>query len=66
MKLKTVDKNESYIYFGFLFGMLGLIINATYIDVFDASKVGYTFWFFMGAFAVIADMKEKGNSKVKK
>ena len=66
MKIKTVDKNESYIYFGFLFGMLGLIINATYIDVFDASKVGYTFWLFMGAFAVIADMKEKGNSKVKK
>ncbi len=62
-KIKTVDKDEAYIYFGFLFGMLGLIINATYIDVFDASKVAYTFWFFMGAFAVIADMKEKNYEK---
>ena len=65
MKIKSVDKKESYLYFGFLFGMLGLIINATYIDVFDASKVAYTFWFFVGAFAVLADIKEKNKSKIK-
>lgn len=33
---------------GFLGSILGLLINATYIDVFAASKVAYTFWTFAG------------------
>ncbi len=33
---------------GFMCGAIGLLINATYIDVFAASKVAYTFWFFAG------------------
>ena len=33
---------------GFTGGAIGLLINATYIDVFAASKVAYSFWFFAG------------------
>lgn len=33
---------------GFVCGGIGLLINATYIDVFAASKVAYTFWFIAG------------------
>lgn len=33
---------------GILFGFFGLGINASYIDVFEASKVAYVFWFVMG------------------
>ncbi|GIK83848.1 MAG: hypothetical protein BroJett025_04700 [Patescibacteria group bacterium] len=33
---------------GFLGSILGILINATYIDVFAASKVAYTFWAFAG------------------
>lgn len=33
---------------GFLGSIFGLLINATYIDVFAASKVAYTFWAFAG------------------
>jgi uncharacterized membrane protein len=33
---------------GLVAGTLGLLVNATYIDVFAASKVAYTYWFFAG------------------
>jgi hypothetical protein len=35
---------------GFLGSVLGLLINATYIDVFAASKVAYSFWAFAGSY----------------
>ncbi len=38
------------VYAGFLFGLVALLINASYIDVFEASKVAYTFWFVSGLF----------------
>lgn len=48
---KSIPKlNEDIkpIYYGFLFGMGGLLINASYIDVFEASKVAYHFWLVSG------------------
>ena len=33
-----------------LFGTFGLLINATLIDIFEASKVVYTFWLTLGIF----------------
>jgi hypothetical protein len=36
------------LYTGFLFGTLGLLLNASYIDVFEASKVAYYFWLLSG------------------
>ncbi|MGB9882903.1 MAG: O-antigen ligase family protein [Microgenomates group bacterium] len=35
---------------GFTFGLGALLVNATYIDVFEASKVAYTFWLIAGLF----------------
>ena len=43
--LKTKNK---YVYIGFLFGVFGLLLNASYIDVFEASKVAYYFWIISG------------------
>jgi hypothetical protein len=37
------------LYFGFIFGLAGLLINASYIDVFEASKVAFVFWCVAGA-----------------
>ena len=34
--------------FGFVIGAFGLLLNATLIDVFEASKVAFTFWLLMG------------------
>lgn len=33
---------------GFISGTIGLLLNATYIDVFAASKVAYTYWLMAG------------------
>ena len=47
MKKKLKDK-ENYVYLGFLFGIVALMVNAAYIDVFEASKVAYQFWLLSG------------------
>jgi hypothetical protein len=36
--------------YGYLFGLGALMINASYIDVFEASKVAFTFWTLSGIF----------------
>lgn len=49
---KTLPKVDSKIVrsfvLGFVAGTLGLAINGTLIDVFEASKVAFTFWLLMG------------------
>jgi len=32
---------------GFMAGTFGLMLNAIFIDVFEASKVAFTFWLLM-------------------
>lgn len=48
--LSKMVKENQYLFLGFLFGFLGLFVNASYIDVFEASKVAYTFWLLSGIF----------------
>lgn len=50
VKLQEVEEKKKYIYYGFLFGFFGLLINAGWIDVFEASKVAYIFWLMAGIF----------------
>lgn len=47
---KNVNKNEKMLPWGYLFGFFALLINASYIDVFEASKVAYNFWLISGLF----------------
>lgn len=49
-KIKDMEKEKKYIFYGFLFGFFGLMINAAWIDVFEASKVAYMFWLICGIF----------------
>lgn len=49
-RIKSITQNEQYIFYGYLFGFLGLFVNASYIDVFEASKVAYTFWLLAGIY----------------
>lgn len=46
--LSVVEKNIKLISLGFLFGSLGLLINSTYFDLFEASKIAYHFWLMAG------------------
>jgi O-antigen ligase len=50
VRLKKISKKQTYLFYGFLFGILSLFVNASYIDVFEASKVAYTFWLVCGIF----------------
>ncbi len=47
---KNVDTEEKFVFQAVLFSIFGLLINAGYIDVFEASKVAYVFWYTMGIF----------------
>ncbi len=49
-EIRSLDKYDKYIYYAYIFGLFGLMINATYIDVFEASKVAYVFWATTGIF----------------
>jgi len=50
--------NEKYVYLGLLFGIGALLINASYIDVFEASKVAYVFWLTLGFFVGSLDLQK--------
>ena len=41
-----------------LFGLVGLMINAVYIDIFEASKVAFTFWYIMGLYVGVLQHEE--------
>lgn len=45
-----IKSDKKILFFSFLFGLLALLINATYIDVFEASKVAYIFWLVAALF----------------
>ena len=63
-KILITKSSQRYVLCGFLFGTLGLLLNAAYIDVFEASKVAYTFWLIAGIFMgyIINNPKLKKNS----
>lgn len=56
-------REEKHVFYGFLFGMLGLLINATYIDVFEASKVAYHVWLLAGLFVAAASLSKEEAKK---
>jgi O-antigen ligase len=49
-KISKISKEHKLLAYGFTFGLFALLINATYIDVFEASKVAYTFWLIAGIY----------------
>jgi len=49
---RKMSKSNSYLFHGFVFGFIGLFINASYIDIFEASKLAYMFWFLAGLYYV--------------
>jgi hypothetical protein len=47
---QLMARKMQYIFYGFLFGFAGVFFNAGYIDLFEASKLAYTFWLVAGVF----------------
>lgn len=60
---KTANNESKPIFYGFLFGLFGLLINALYIDVFEASKVAYMFWATSGIFCGLFLIKKNEDPK---
>ena len=66
MKAREKNNDESIVSFALLFSLFGLLINATYIDVFEASKVAYHFWMIFGLFGGYALIETRKILKSKK
>lgn len=65
--LKQNDRILAGFTAAFIAGMIGLMINALYIDVFVSSKVAYTMWALMGMmFGLISLEKHKRKKASKK
>jgi len=64
---QSTTKKYKYIFYGFAFGFIGLFINAGYIDLFEASKLAYTFWCLAGIFFAASPffMKKVKTSELK-
>lgn len=56
---RIYDQKSNYLLWGFIFGFAGLMINASYIDVFEASKIAYIFWLVSGIFVGLSQLKIK-------
>ncbi|MGB9707248.1 MAG: O-antigen ligase family protein [Microgenomates group bacterium] len=63
---KKSKNEEKIIFWGYLFGLLALLINATYIDVFEASKMAYNFWLISGLFIGLTLVYERSKKSVAK
>ncbi|MBP6993671.1 O-antigen ligase family protein [Candidatus Woesebacteria bacterium] len=48
-------KEHRLLLLGFCAGLIALLVNATLIDVFEASKVAFTFWVISGIFIAVVD-----------
>ncbi len=61
--LKKFSPAEKYLLVGFIFGQFALLINAIYIDVFEASKVAYMFWLVAGLYVGFISLNYENKRK---
>ena len=59
----NIDLLSLSLYAGFIAFTFGLLINALYIDVFEASKVAYVFLALTGVVLALAANKLSGKTK---
>lgn len=62
-QLARIDKEKKHIFYGFIFGVIALIVNATYVDIFEASKMAYNFWLVSGLIVGYYAFYEKRKKK---
>lgn len=54
----SLEKPKRIFFYAPLFSLAGLLMNATYIDVFEASKVAFTIWMVLGIFIGVLGLKK--------
>lgn len=60
---KIVDPFYATIVAGLFAATIGLLVNAVYIDVFEASKVAYTFWIMVAILIATVQLASKQDQK---
>jgi len=53
---RHMTRKNSYLFHSFVFAFAGVFINASYIDIFEASKLAYSFWLVAGLFYASASI----------
>jgi hypothetical protein len=62
-KLARLDRQKRTLFYGFIFGVIALIVNAMYVDIFEASKMAYNFWLVAGMIVGYYSFYEKRKKK---
>lgn len=63
--LKKIEKNNQSLFYAVLFSIFGLLINASYIDVFEASKVAYVLWYTLGIYVGVLSLPRSNRGLIK-
>ncbi len=66
MTVRQKENTEKILLWGLLFSIFGLLINATYIDVFEASKIAYNFWMVLGLYMGYTGLRQAAQPAAKK
>lgn len=62
-KQHPTDRYTNFLILGFIAGSVGLLVNASYIDVFAASKVALIYWLTTGFILALVRMPQKNQAK---
>lgn len=57
LSLKNMERYEKIFFVSLVGGMLGILVNAFFIDIFEASKLATSYWLLMGI--LIGEVKSK-------
>ncbi len=57
--MRGMEPGKKYIFYGYLFGFMALLINALYVDAFEASKVAYNFWLVTGFYVGVVEIYKR-------
>lgn len=64
IKTSKIATKIQPLFYAPIFAIFGLLLNASYIDVFEASKVAYVFWYTMGVFIGVLSLEKIKNLKL--
>jgi O-antigen ligase len=62
---KTTDPTSKAVFVGYVAAAVGLLLNAIYIDVFEASKVALSFWALTGMMVALSTLTAEPHSLAK-
>ena len=59
-----MGKEDKIFFYGFTGSLIGVFVNALFIDIFEASKFAIIFWFMVGLYLVVLRRYENNEEKI--